>query len=354
MTNGAKTSAVQETKESSLTGGPKTNSAEDSCLQECHASSRTTADMMGKASICTNPTKDSARKKNNTTDKITVSQISLIHRSPQLSENNLTPSGTGAKTVDEDNPSLTNVSNHRSEKKPKYYRTVSVPDGVQTGDIFHVLLDGKTMVGVICPQGVVPGDTIIVLEPGCTKPPISPRKIVKMNARQLTAGIDKKEASIITKAFWNVLWPLLQGDGWFYNRQKYFDFGATTFFRSEFTSKESSLRVYNRDYFDTISGVLSYVRSVPKYGDGVKAFQDEVSKRKDAKKRKLARKSRSEVYMNGPSCKKSRQSRIGIEYQAGSLPHPMEYETGGSMDFMYVYFFVIFCRTILMIIFFTT
>jgi len=338
VTKSTKTSAVQETKESGLTGGPKTNGAEkisDSCLQECHSSSRTATDLMGKASIGISPTKDAAPKRKNTSDKITGSQISLIHKSPQLSsENNPTPSGTCANTVNKDTPSLTNLSNHRSEKRPKYYRTVTVPDGVQTGDIFHVLLDGKTMVGVICPQGVVPGDTIIVLEPGCTKPPVSPRQIVEMNARRLIAGIDKKEASTITRAFWKVLWPLLQGDGWFYNRQKYFDFGATTFFRSECTSIKSSLRVYNHDYFDTISGVLSYVSNLPKYGDGVKAFQDEVSKSKEAKKKKLARKSRGEVYMNGPSCKKSRHSRIGSEYQAGSLPCPEEYETGGSMDFI--------------------
>ncbi len=347
MTKSKNTSTVHGTENLGLKGSPKANIAgkmADSHLKQPLASSSTARDILGQRPIGINSIEVAAEK--GKTDKIMGSQIPPIQKSPHLSGvSNLTPFGTGANSK-HDNPPVTNLSNGSSEKHKKYYRTVTVPDGVRNGETFHVLLDCKTMVGVICPQGVVPGDTILLLEPGCTKPPISPRKIIKMNARRLIAGIDKNEAPIITRAFWKVLWPLLQADGWFYNRQENFDFGATTFFRSVCTSIKSSLRVYNQDYFDTISGVLNYVTSVPKYNDGVKMFHDEVKKGKDARKKERARKSSSEVYMNGPSFRKSKHSRIGSEYQVRSLPRSRDFNTGGSMDFMYVHLFLIFCRTI--------
>ncbi|KAL7465963.1 hypothetical protein ACHAXS_006268 [Conticribra weissflogii] len=335
VTKSKNTSTVHGTEKSGLKGSPNTSIARkmaDSHLKEPLASLITAPDILGQRPIGINSIEVAAGK--GTTDKITGSLIPLIQNSPQLSGvSNLTPFGTGANSK-HDNPPVTNLSSGSSEKHKKYYRTVTVPDGVRNGETFHVLLDGETMVGVICPQGVVPGDTILLLEPGCTKPPISPRKIFKINARRLIAGINKKEAPIITRAFWKVLWPLLQADEWFYNRQENFDFGATTFFRSVCTSIKSSLRVYNQDYFDTISGVLNYVTSVPKYNDGVKMFHDEVKKGKDARKKERARKSSSEVYMNGPSFRKSKHSRIGSEYQVRSLPRSRDFNTGGSMDFI--------------------
>ena len=108
------------------------------------------------------------------------------------------------------------------------FRTVTVPEGVIMGEMFHVLLGKGKVMGVVCPEGVHPGDRMIILEPN-QDPPIPPQTIAKMNAQRLLNGI-AESPSIVANAYWSVLWPALHAQGWVYTRQMNYNFGATTFF----------------------------------------------------------------------------------------------------------------------------
>lgn len=223
-------------------------------------------------------------------------------------------------------PPIDNIANESIPER--VYRTVTIPEGVKAGDVFHVILNHGAKMGVICPPDVNPGDTLIVLEPACHTPPISARNIAKRNARRLARGLGHGgDSSLAVGAFWEVLWPLLRVDGWSLFRGMYFDFGSMKFSHG------------NGRYFHTIVAVLEYIKSIPKYENAVKAFDAEVLRRKERKQGQRQPRKEKDVpevdrwkYMDG-SLSTKKHSRIGSNYQVRSLPRPREYASVGKEDY---------------------
>ena len=212
------------------------------------------------------------------------------------------------------------------------FRTVTVPDGVLPGDIFHVLLEKGKVIGATCPKGVQAGDKLIILEPGTIEPPISPEEIAKMNEDQFTRGIIEDsstlDSSIVAGVFWKVLWPALKSEGWTYTRQVHYNFGATTVYIPGRQYVDKSKNVLNVHYFETIVGIRKLIASMPKYTKVVKAFDAEIAKRKEIeqnKKRVARKKRRADVQQIAQlDAWKNLGDRehisIGSQYQVRTLP----------------------------------
>lgn len=212
------------------------------------------------------------------------------------------------------------------------FRTVTVPDGVLPGDIFHVLLEKGKVIGATCPKGVQAGDKLIILEPGTIEPPISPDEIAKMNEDQFTRGIIEDsstlDSSIVAGVFWKVLWPALKSEGWTYTRQVHYNFGATTVYIPGRQYVDKSKNVLNVHYFETIVGIRKLIASMPKYTKVVKAFDAEIAKRKEIeqnKKRVARKKRRADVQQIAQldawkNLRDREHISIGSQYQVRTLP----------------------------------
>jgi hypothetical protein len=234
------------------------------------------------------------------------------------------------------------------------YRTVTVPKGVTEGQLFHVLItdnDNTTnttknnrnrknlkIIGVTCPKGVKEGDTIIVVEPGCTAP-LSPEQIAKINERKLISGIERHKAKWVGISFWKLVWPVLIQEGWSCTRESLYNFGCVTFFTPHATTMLSSnsnvskrIMTLNQDYFETILGVLNYIKLFPMMKHLVDNCFDDAEKRRikslehatkeASSSSSSARRSNAALnrwkYTAGIAAVK--HSRVGSDYQVDSLP----------------------------------
>ena len=212
------------------------------------------------------------------------------------------------------------------------FRTVTVPDGVLPGEIFHVLLGKGKVIGATCPKGVKAGDKLIILEPDTLEPPISPEEIAKMNEDQFTRGIFEDsstiDSSIVAGVFWKVLWPALKSEGWTYTRQVHYNFGAMTVYIPGRQYVNKSKNILNVHYFETIVGIRKLIASLPKYTKAVKAFDAEIVKKKEIeqnKKRVTRKKRRADIQQIAQlDAWKNLGDRehisIGSQYQVRTLP----------------------------------
>ena len=250
------------------------------------------------------------------------------------------------------------------------YRTVTVPKGVTEGQLFHVLItdnDNKTnttknysnskhlkIIGVTCPKGVIEGDTIIVVEPGCTAP-LSPEQIAKINERKLISGIEKHKAKWVGISFWKLVWPVLIQEGWSCTRESLYNFGCVTFFTPHATTMLSSnsniskrIMTLNQDYFETILDVLNYIKLLPMMKYLVDNCFDDAEKRrikslehaaKEASSSSSSSARRSNAALNRwkytAGIAAVKHSRVGSDYQVDSLPKAGSYSlenTSGDND----------------------
>jgi hypothetical protein len=207
------------------------------------------------------------------------------------------------------------------DSKMGTFRYVAVPTGVREGTMFHVLLGGGDKIGVICPKGVKPGQTIIVMEPGCNTAPISPEKIVQMNEARFMEGFDGKEAAFAKHSFWEVLFPRLITAGWTFIKEKDYNFGAYTFI-----APGDSIR------FEKVADILKFAAPMDSYKDALREFhtfiekQKEAAQRTEGRKRKLERDELSEDPKN--------KIRVGSKYQVRTLPRAGSYEHTTSSIYM--------------------
>lgn len=213
-----------------------------------------------------------------------------------------------------------------STDKPKAetyrtFRTVTVPPGVYEGSLFHVLIEGGNRMGVICPKGVRSGQTIIVLDPGCCTAPLSAKKIAEINKARLVEGFEKNCANFARRAFWEVLYPILETNGWTYTRETSYNFGAYTFFSGQSLSTQM-----NR--FETISDILKALVSTGCCSDAVRDFYSSIQKQKDAiKSREEQKKKRlQEALIAVPE----KRIRIGTSFQVRGLPRAGSYEASSD------------------------
>jgi len=212
-------------------------------------------------------------------------------------------------------------------KKVASLHTVTVPNGVVSGDKFHVSLGKGKLMGVICPQDVYSGDKLIVLEPGVKEPPIAAKTIANMNMQNFTNGIDSSlDSSLIANTFWTVLWPALQSQGWTYTRQLHYNFGSLSIFLPGKESVDKSKNELNVHYFNSITSVRSYIARLPQYTKVIQIFDAEIVKCKQAieeadEKKKRRKRARVEPVLDAWKSLKSREHiKIGSQYQVRSLP----------------------------------
>ena len=251
---------------------------------------------------------------------------------------------TVTATTDNDDGAKTSL-------KTTTFRTVTVPDGVVPGEVFHVLLGSGRVMGVVLPKGVRSGDKLAVVEPDkLYEPPIPAETIAKMNEQQFTNAKDPSESSIIFGSFWKVLWPALRGNGFTYERQLTHNFGSTTFYAPGGKAINKPKRVQNVHYFLTIPDIRAYMNrqnNVPSYAKFLLEFDAEVAKRKE-----MARS--QQLQEEGETHKKKRRRAnletvpldqwkytgerehisIGRQYQAQSLPRAGTHETGEEAHYM--------------------
>lgn len=227
---------------------------------------------------------------------------SLLERQVAQSENN-DISNTG-KTID---------------SKLGTFRYVTVPNGVHEGTMFHVLLGGGNKIGVICPKGVKPGQTLILMEPGCDTAPIAPEKIAQMNEARLMEGFDGKEAAYRKHSFWEVLFPQLKAAGWAFMREEDYNFGAYTF-----------IAPGGDKLFEKVADILKFAED--RHKDAVQEFRAFIEKQKKSvqriedRKRKLAQEELSE--------NPTKKIRVGSKYQVRTLPKAGSHEPAASSDYM--------------------
>jgi len=240
--------------------------------------------------------------------------------------------------------------------EPTTFRTVILPDDVAPGELFRVLFDeGKKAIGVICPEGVNPGDRMIIVEPGNSTPPVPPRTIAKMNAQHLLHGIDASESSMVANSFWKVLWPRLVAEGWLYSREIHYNFGAMKFFPPEVKAVGDAMQVMNVHYFETIMGITHFISKVPKYVKVLEEFQADISKRKGtgtnnqtenvirkqrttaANQKKKRKRTSVEKVGNLDAWKylgEREHTQVGTQYQVRTLPRVRTNEVGDSEKYM--------------------
>mmetsp|Transcript_33445 Transcript_33445/g.80864 ORF Transcript_33445/g.80864 Transcript_33445/m.80864 type:complete len:665 (-) Transcript_33445:587-2581(-) len=224
---------------------------------------------------------------------------------------------------------------------PISFRTVMVPDGVVPGEIFHVLFGGGSVMGAVCPRGVRSGDEIIIMEPGCHEPPLTPREIVKINQQHLMGGIDP----LVVNAFWAVLWPLLTMEGWTSTRQVYFNFGAMKFFPPGARPVDKSNWILNVDYFDTILDIRIYISKMAKYEKIVQEFDTEIETRKNINRETAAEGNRKKRKARAAIQRVSQLDawkyvgerehiRVGSNFQVRSLPRAGTSDTGAGENYI--------------------
>lgn len=243
------------------------------------------------------------------------------------------------------------------------YRTVTVPKGVKEDQLFHVVITDLSfnttnnsnsknlkIIGVTCPKGVREGDTIIVVEPGCSAP-LSPEQIAKINERKLISGIEKHKAKWVGISFWKLVWPVLTQEGWSCTRESLYNFGCVTFFTPHATIMLSSNRniskrmmTLNQDYFETIFGVLNYIKLLPTMKYLVDDCYDDAEKRRIKSLEHAAKEASSSVRRNHAALNRwkytagiaaVKHSRVGSDYQVDSLPKAGSYSlenTSGEND----------------------
>ncbi|KAL7494974.1 hypothetical protein ACHAWT_004031 [Skeletonema menzelii] len=228
-----------------------------------------------------------------------------------------------------------NTDTDDNEKYCSTCRTVRVPKGVTEGQLFHVVIRGKSsnsnnnnnsVIGVKCPKGVKAGDTIIIVEPG-SSPPLSPEQIARINEQRLLKGIiDTDNAKWVAISFWKIVWPVLVDEGWCCKKESLYNFGFVTFYAP--TSKQMSSDKYklNQEYFESISAVLGFHTLSPAlvhmcYADAEKR---KMKSAEDAAKANASSSGRSYAaldrwkYPNGIG--ELKRSRVGTTYQADNLP----------------------------------
>lgn len=216
------------------------------------------------------------------------------------------------------------------------FRTVQVPEGVSEGQLFHVLIkndnaDNNSVIGVTCPKGVKGGNTIIVVEPGCS-PPLSPKQIAEMNERRLVNGIDKEKAEWVRISFWKIVWPVLIEEGWHCQKEHLFNFGSVTFFSP--TAKHISISCHNKhqmksnqEYFETISAVLDFIKLFPLKKHLIDSCFADAERRmiQNDQQQHFARRRRTYVALDRW---KPKHCRVGSDHQAESLPRAGSFSKG--------------------------
>jgi len=242
---------------------------------------------------------------------------------PQKQQHQLQENTTNSSTQ---NQQQQKPSRKRAKKEASLH-TVTVPDGVVSGDKFHVSLEKGKLIGVICPQNVHAGDKLIVLEPSVNEPPISAKTIANMNMQHFTNSVDSSlDSSLIANTFWTVLWPALQSQGWTYTRQLRYNFGSLSIFLPGKQSVDKSKNELNVHYFDTITNIRNYIARLPQYTKVIQIFDAEIVKCKQAmeeanEKKKRRKRARVEPVLDAWKSLKSREHiKIGSQYQVRSLP----------------------------------
>ena len=177
----------------------------------------------------------------------------------------------------------------------------------------------------MCPKGVHPGQTIIVLEPGVNTAPISPERIVEMNESRLVEGFDHKDAEFVRHAFWEVLFPHLKASGWLFTRETDYNWGAYTYY------------VYRAKLpFADIAGILNFISPTEYHREAVQAFYHHVEKQKDDARQRSDRKRKRMQVHDELSLDEDKRIRIGSKYQVRSFPRVGTHDPEASMEFMQV------------------
>jgi len=253
-----------------------------------------------------------------------------------------------------DNDRKDNSNTKAEDENEKYfttYRTVQVPKGVIEGQLFHVILPHKNLIGVTCPKGVKPGDTILLIEPG-SSPPLTPPQIAQLNEQRLLKDIDKNNAKWVAISFWKIIWPVLVEGGWWCRKESLFNFGAVTIYspavkKQRISGSSSSSGgsddkyTLNRDYYESISAVLQcsdkklspalvhmcYADAQKRKLASLKAENAKATTKTNANASSSSRRNYSALdrwkYPHGITALK--HSRVGSNYQAQHLP-----EVGGT------------------------
>jgi hypothetical protein len=219
------------------------------------------------------------------------------------------------------NTKIITQSETTKQSYPCGYRTVVVPAGVLEGSMFHVLTQEGRKMGVICPKGVRPGQTLIVVDPGHKFPPILAEKIVEMNEARLVEKFDPQEAEFARRAFWKILFPYLQASGWSFTRETNYNFGAFTFFGN----LQTEIRL------ETVAEVLAFLESNGSYKHVVHLFRRSIENQKEAAQQNTDTNRQGLEEKMTPEKKKI---RIGSNYQVRSLPRAGSFEPGTSNEYM--------------------
>ena len=180
-------------------------------------------------------------------------------------------------------PSLCSMKQTSRPLAVTAFRTITVPKDTAPSEILHVQLsENHTTIGIVCPAGVRPGDTVVILEPDRLHPPVPPCDIAHGNAQQLLHGLDPASATGTARDFWRLLWPLLEEEGWVLQRQMHFNFGYMRLYPQEWKSLEvaQGQEVLNVHYFETIVAILAFLRKDPKYAEILRRFDGGVANRK--------------------------------------------------------------------------
>ena len=121
--------------------------------------------------------------------------------------------------------------------------------------------------------------------------------------------------------FWEVLYPILETNGWTYTRETSYNFGAYTFFSGQSLSTQM-----NR--FETISDILKALVSTGCCSDAVRDFYSSIQKQKDAIKSKEEQKKKrlQEAMIVVPE----KRIRIGTSFQVRGLPRAGSYEASSD------------------------
>jgi hypothetical protein len=336
-------------------GGSSGDDGEDDVISLYSDSSNDGGNLSSNASS----TSPESANKMETTNLTGPQQQSSIQRKSEEATNsnevlpNKSPSSIDQKSGAANNNNDNSTNNDTTGDDEEYcttttYRTVQVPPGITEGQLFHVLIklpllpDGRAddkIIGVTCPKGVKGGDTIIVVEPG-SSPPLTPDQIAKINERRLLRGIDKENAKWVAISFWKIVWPLLVAEGWWCERESLYNFGSVTFYSpaaaKKKKSKEKQLQL-NEQYFESIKGVLDFIKLLPVRKSLVDMCFADAQKRK-MKSVQLAQKAlatkRSYIafdrwkYPTGMEALK--HSRVGSHYQAQNLPEVWAYSRSKS------------------------
>ncbi|KAL7476857.1 hypothetical protein ACHAW6_002692 [Cyclotella cf. meneghiniana] len=188
-------------------------------------------------------------------------------------------------------------------------------------------MENSQRIGVVCPKGVHPGHTMIVLELGVDFPPISPKTIAEVNEARLVEGFDRREAEFVRRAFWEVFFPQLKESGWFFTRETNYNFGAYRFYAS------GNSNWNNRDRMETIADILKFVELNRCCPEDAKEFRRHVEKQKEDARRGSDRKQKRS--QDGCSRKEDKHSRVGGKYRVRRLHHSGSNEPSSSKEYIH-------------------